>query len=242
MPEWVNVESPMTAKEGNCPAFGHGDGGSHVHACVDGPERRQRAECVATYVAEYAGVLVLCRYFIEGGVHVSVSAALAECGRSGHYDVVLGEGLVRSESHGCADTVGRKLPGTWQDTVKTAVHLYVRADHAFYHLLYKRLTLFHDYYTVDSLGLHGLDQPARNRVAGYLEYSARNSVGEVLHQIVVCDTAGYDCQAFVLTGHEPVARVVECTFLEDFLILDELIVAHFRIGWQQYPLTGIFRV
>ena len=147
-----------------------------------------------------------------------------------------------SESYGCADTVRRELSGTGQGSGETSVYLNVRADHALYHLLYEGLALFHDDHAVDALGLHGLDQLAGNRIAGYLEHSAGNSVGEVLHEVVVCYTAGYDSQALVLSGDELVAGIVQGIVLEVHLILDELLVADFGVGREQYPLAGILGI
>ena len=51
-------------------------------------EGRECAEGVATYVTEDTGRGVFACHLVERGIHVAVSAALAECGRAAYYYVI----------------------------------------------------------------------------------------------------------------------------------------------------------
>lgn len=80
IPEWVKVESPITATDrmqsGIGRTFGHGDRCTHVYARVDGIERSVRSQCITTDIAEYLmNRVLLAQHFRKGdipyhGVHI----------------------------------------------------------------------------------------------------------------------------------------------------------------------------
>ena len=69
--------------------------------------------------------------------------------------------------------------------------------------------------------------------------TAGHSFGEILHQVVVCNTAGNDGQSPVLSWREAVVRVLRGIQAELLLVLDELFVADAGVGGKEDPLLGI---
>ena len=57
--------------------LGHRDGGTHIYATVDAPERGKGTESVATYITEDACVFVLSSHLVQCIIYIAVSAALA---------------------------------------------------------------------------------------------------------------------------------------------------------------------
>lgn len=90
MPEWVKVESPMTATAGCRPAseapFAIKYGGAHIHARVNGVEWGIGSQRVATNVAEHliSGIFFF-NYLGQHRVHVAMAATLAQSGRAHLY-------------------------------------------------------------------------------------------------------------------------------------------------------------
>lgn len=64
--------------------FGHSNRRAHVYATVDGPERRQCPQCIASYVAENFGCRHFGNNFVNGGIYVPMSATLTQGGRTGY--------------------------------------------------------------------------------------------------------------------------------------------------------------
>ena len=220
-------------------AFGHGDRSAHLHAGVDGVERRKPAQRVAADVAEYTGVVVFADHFGQCRVHVAVAAALAQGGRTRHDDLAGGMGLVGFQSEGAAHAVGGELARAGQFTRHAAADGQRGLQNAAELLLDERLPLLDDQQRV-ALRSQPADFGARQRVLCDLEHGVRASVGIVLHQVVVGDAAGDDAPRAV----GPVAEGVEAAggslLLEAGILLEQRVVAHARVARHEYPLAHAF--
>ena len=125
-------------------SLGHGDGRAHVHATVDGAERRQRAERVAADVAEDAGVGIFGRHLVQGRVDVAVAAALAELGRARREVAGVRESGTALHAERRGDAVGRQLAHARQFAAQAAGNGIFFAEDAADLLLHEGLAVLDD--------------------------------------------------------------------------------------------------
>ena len=89
--------------------LGHGYRRTHFDAGMYRMERRQSAERIASYIAEYAGILILSRHLVQRRVHVAMTAAHAQGGRTRHDQIVGLAARQRLHTQSLAHRVGCKL-------------------------------------------------------------------------------------------------------------------------------------
>ena len=64
-------------------ALRHRNGGSHIHAGIDGPEGRQGPQGIAADIAEDPGRGEVGQDLVQDRINVAMAAALAQLGRTG---------------------------------------------------------------------------------------------------------------------------------------------------------------
>ena len=144
-----------------CGAFCHRHRCSHFHTRMDSVERRERSQGITTDVSEDPRGRVFARHLVERGIHVAVTAPLAQCGRtSDHNRLFLACGQ-RGKSQSRTQTVGRQLAHTRQVARQTAFDHHLRRHHAAKQLFHYRLTFFRHEYLFRSVLNHPVDHRFR---------------------------------------------------------------------------------
>ena len=222
-------------------AHGHRDRGAHVDARVDGVERGKPAQRVAADIAEYLSVGEFSHHFGQGGVHVAVSASLAQGGRTRHDDLTGGVCPMRSQPQGGPHAVGGQLARTRKFARQPAADLQRCGQYAPHGLLDEGLSLLDDKQFAALLGQPPHER-LRQRILRNLQHGIGTSVGVVLHQVVVGDAAGDDAHPLARALRVAVEAARCGLLLQTFVVGDELLAAHARVAGHEHPLARLFGI
>ena len=171
--------------------LGHGDGGSHVHTTVDGTERRQGTQGIATDISKDTGSFVFCRYLVQCIVYITMTAPLTKCRRTGHHILGIGIGLFDVHAKGCSYTVRSKLTHARQIARQTALQRIVGSQEGFHLFFHEWLTVFGNEQRI-ALSGQGLDGCFRQWILGYFQNGDTQLLRIVFHYIIVGDTTSDD--------------------------------------------------
>ena len=156
---------------------------------MDGAERGQRSERVASDVAEYPVILVFAHHAVQRVVRVAVPAARTQRRRTRGYVFARGETGRRFQSQRLFDIVRGQLPGAGHIVAEASADTDGGRQYAAQLFLHERLSVFQYEDFVAGFG-HTAHQRFRQRILGQFQYREIASCRKVLHQVVVADTAG----------------------------------------------------
>ncbi len=169
--------------------LGHSYRRTHFDAGMYRMERRQSAERIASYIAEYAGILILSRHLVQRRVHIAMTAAHAQGGRTRHDQIVGLTARQRLHTQSLAHRVGCKLAHARQLARQASLYGHGRRNQTAHHLLDDRLSLLHDHDLLGAVGDHLPDERLGQRILRDLQDAALTTLGAVLFEIVICYTA-----------------------------------------------------
>ena len=181
-------------------AFRHRDARAHVDARVNGMERREESECVAADVSENPRVLIVQQHFVECGVHVAVSASLAQGRRTWHYVRAWVVCLVGRQSECSLHHVRGELASAWQFSGQASFYDGVTVHHAAQHVLDEGLSVLNDKHALAFVA-HTAYERFRQRILRYFQDGVGAALREALIHVVEGDSACDDAHGLVCTLH-----------------------------------------
>ena len=172
---------------------------------------------------------------------VAVAAALAKGRGPGHGELAGRLALAAGQTEGAAYVVGREFARAGQLAAQTSFDRNRSTQQTADHLLHQRLSLFDDQQRT-ALRSHALYECRRQRILRDLQHGEGAAFREVLHNIVVGQTAGDDAHGFVRSVDVAVVARMFGLLLEEFVLLDEGFVTYARVARHEDPLAGTLGV
>ena len=249
----ARVRERRVANDGYCReqsgvgcTFGHRYRRSHVNAARQCLVWRQCAQRVAAYVAEDAVLGIFLSHLVQGGIHVAVSASLAQLWRACGEVLRGGERLGRLCPEGGGHTVGSQLAGARQCARQSSRHVISCAEHSLHGLLHHRLSVFHHEQPSALVGqhlysLHGqwILRHLFNIIQGLLLFGQLRY--GLLH-VVVANAAGHDARLRALVSVVGIFAFVErrpVAFHEHVVLLPyQCVILLSCYARQQHPSVG----
>ena len=180
---------------------------------------------------------MLAQHVVQCRIYVAVAAALAKGRGPGHGELAGRLALAAGQTEGAAYVVGREFARAGQLAAQTSFDRNRSTQQTADHLLHQRLSLFDDQQRT-ALRSHALYECRRQRILRDLQHGEGAAFREVLHNIVVGQTAGDDAHGFVRSVDVAVVARMFGLLLEEFVLLDEGFVTYARVARHEDPLAG----
>ena len=214
--------------------LGHGDRCTHINTRVNGAERRQEAQRIATDIAENTGILVIFQHLVQGCIHVAVTTTLTQCRRTGSH---VGTGIktvVNFHAQCLFYDIWIQFTRTGQCAVELTFDVLALVDTT-NNVLDKWLAFLNYEYLV-TLVQHTAHQFLRQRILRNLQDWVGASLWETLVDIVKANTAGNDTQRLILPLAIDVIGGLGGIVLKLSLLGSYHVVTLAGVGRQQNPV------
>ena len=162
---------------------------------MDGAERGQEAQCVATDITKDTRVVVLFQYLVQGRIDIAVTATLTQCGGTRSHVGAWVEALSTLHAEGFLHDVGVQLTRAGQRAIKLAVSS-LQVEYATHHILDEGLALLDNEHLLTFIH-QSANQLLGQRILRNLQDGVGATFGETLIDVVIANAAGQDAERLV---------------------------------------------
>ncbi len=174
--------------------FRHRYGSTHFNGCVKCVERRQSPQRIATYITKDTRILVFTRHFIQRSIHIAMSAALAQSGRTTNDNRIRLAAFQSRQAQCRTHAIRRQFAHTRQIACQTSFDNNIGRYHAAQQFLDYRLPFFNHKDFFRTVCNQLVNHRHGQRILYDFQYTLSRRI--ILHQIVVA----YSCSNNRLFG------------------------------------------